>query len=302
MSHTPTLLQQLRSFCFENKINNIQTAIEYFAVFGGMGWQIDSSQPIETLIETKILNNYRYIHADITALTHNQHHKLLSALAMGNQQEHSAFRKVALPRKKGEEAIDFLVEQEILRLHNSVEPPFDTREVVSDKLHFIRPFMRFWFGFISPYYQSIKEGDYREFRSIWSHHKQSFSNLIYQQLLIQQLKIQTTHDSFQRIAQYWDKSIQIDIVGKYKSGRRIAGACHFAQSKASKKELNKLQQKIKDAKLESDEWLIFSKSKFSSELKKEKSNGVRLLSPKSLTPLIANLTPKDAIEVEGKRY
>jgi len=302
MSHNPTLLQQFRSFCFENSIDDIEVAIEYFAVFGGMGWSVDASIPIESLIKNKVLNNYRYIHADITALTHNQHHKLLSALALGNQQEHSAFRKVNIPRERGEEAVDFLLDKNILTMQNSIEPPFDKDEIVSDKLYFHRAFMRFWFSFISPYYQKIKEGNYSEFETIWNHNKSSFSNFIYQQLLIELLKKQSDEAKIERIGAYWDKRIEIDIVAKYQSGKRMAGACHFAKSKASKKELSKLEQKADNAKLEIDEFVIFSKSKFSSELKKEKNNGVQLFTPKSLAPLLENLSKKDKIQVEGKRY
>jgi len=302
MSYHSTMLQQFRSFCFENSINDIEVAIEYFALFGGMGWRVDSTTAIESLIQTKVLDNYRYIHADITAITHNQHHKLLSALALGNQQEHSAFRKVGITRERGEEAVDFLIDKKILTLQNSIEPPFDKEEIVSDKLYFNRPFMRFWFTFISPYYKGIKEGDYREFETIWSNNKERFSNPIYQQLLIELLKLQSGEDKIERIGSYWDKRVEIDILAKYQSGRRMAGACHFAKSKANKKELSKLQQKADEAKLEIDEFVIFSKSKFSSELKKEKSNGVRLLTPKSLSPLIENLSKKDLIRVEGKRY
>ncbi|MEA2028504.1 MAG: ATPase, partial [Campylobacterota bacterium] len=38
MSYSSTLLQQFRSFYFQNSFNDIEVAIEYFAVFGGMGW------------------------------------------------------------------------------------------------------------------------------------------------------------------------------------------------------------------------------------------------------------------------
>ncbi|MEA2027808.1 MAG: DUF234 domain-containing protein, partial [Campylobacterota bacterium] len=229
-------------------------------------------------------------------------HKLLSALALGNQQEHSAFRKIGLPREKGESAVDFLLDKDILTLQNSIEPPFNKDEAVSDKLYFNRPFMRFWFTFISPYYKGIKEGDYGEFENVWSNNKQLFSNFIYQQLVIELIKSQSVEDKIERIGVYWDRGVEIDIVAKYQSGRRMAGVCHFAKSKANKKELSKLQQKIDVAKLEIDEFVIFAKSKFSSELKKEKSNGVRLLTPKSLAPLLANLSKKDLMRVEGKRY
>jgi hypothetical protein len=35
MSKHPTLLQQFRSFCFQNNTTDFEKAVEYFAVFGG---------------------------------------------------------------------------------------------------------------------------------------------------------------------------------------------------------------------------------------------------------------------------
>ena len=94
MSNHPTLLQQFRSFCYQNNATDLEQAIEYFAVFGGMGWTVDFSKSIDELIETKVLNNYRYIHGDLTKITHSKpmYHAMLSAIAIGDRREYSAFK------------------------------------------------------------------------------------------------------------------------------------------------------------------------------------------------------------------
>ncbi|MCD6211764.1 MAG: ATPase, partial [Sulfurovum sp.] len=96
MSKHPTLLQQFRSFCYQNSATDFEQAIEYFAVFGGMGWKVDFSKSIDELIETKVLNNYRYIHGDLTKITHSKptYHAMLTAIATGDRREYSAFKKV----------------------------------------------------------------------------------------------------------------------------------------------------------------------------------------------------------------
>jgi len=50
-----TLLEQFRSFYFRNYPDDMEIQIEYFALFGGLGWDIDTSKPITQLIESVIL-------------------------------------------------------------------------------------------------------------------------------------------------------------------------------------------------------------------------------------------------------
>ena len=168
MSNHPTLLKQFRSFCFQNNATEIEQAIEYFAVFGGMGWSVDMSKPLDELIEEKVLANYRYIHGDITKITQSNksYHSLLTALASGDRREHSAFKRANLSRKEGEESAAFLIKFGILARETSQDEPADENEVVSARLVFISPFIRFWFSAISPYYKGIKEGDYLDRKSV----------------------------------------------------------------------------------------------------------------------------------------
>jgi hypothetical protein len=308
MSKYPTLLQQFRSFCYQNNATDFEQAVEYFTVFGGMGWKVDLSKSIETLIETKVLNNYRYIHGDLTKITHSKpvYHAMLSAIATGDRREYSAFKKVNIGREQGEEVIDFLIKDGFLTFDRSVEKPVNEKDNISDKLLFVVPFMRFWFAVISPTYKSIREGDYKEVKERWSHMKANFSILIYDQLVLEMLK-QGFKDAFEgdpivAIGSYWDKNVDIDILIKRKSGTLIAGVSKYARSKANKSELTKLREKCSQAELDVDTFVIFSKNKFSSELKKEKGEKVQLFSLRNLTGLIANLNEKDLLVYTNKKY
>lgn len=304
----PNILEHFRSFCYQNKPSDFEQAVEYFAVFGGMGWGIDFTQSIETLIEQKILANYRYIHGDITKITHSKprYHAMLSAIASGDRREYSAFKRVGIGRKEGEEVIDFLIKDGFLMFDTSVEKPLNANDNISDKLLFITPFMRFWFGVISPMYKSIKEGDYTEVQAHWESIKTEFTIHIYDQLVLEMLK-EGFKESFEgdpivAIGGYWDKNVQIDILIKRKSGTLIAGLCKYSKAKASKNDLAKLKAKSIEASLDVEHFVLFSKNKFSAELKKEKSENLQLFSLRNLTGLIANLSEKDLIEYSNKKY
>lgn len=308
MSKQPTLLEQFRSFCYQNSMTDFERAVEYFAVFGGMGWRVDSSKSIEQLIEEKVLKNYRYIHGDTTLITQSNpvYHSLLSALALGDRREHSAFKRANLKREEGEDAIDFLRDKGLLTLDISIEKPVDEKDHNSDKLLFTQPFMRFWFSSISPYYKSIKEGDYVEVKEKWSHLKHGFSDLIYTQLIMEIVKKSFKDDAkggyIESVGSYWDTNVEIDILAKRKSGKMIAGICKYSKSKANKSDLTKLKEMCAKAELEIDTFVLFSKSKFSSELKKEKGEKLKLLAPRNMASLMADLNKDDLLVHTNKKY
>ncbi len=308
MSNHPTLLEHFRSFCYQNSATDFEQAVAYFAMFGGMGWNVDLSKSLEALIEEKVLENYRYIHGDITRITQSNpvYHSLLSALALGDRREHSAFKRTNLRREQGEEAIDFLVDEGLLKIETSLEKPVDGKDDNSDKLLFEQPFMRFWFSSISPYYKGIKEGDYAEVKARWSHLQHAFGNHIYSQLVMEIVKKSFKDDAnggyIDKIGAYWDRNVEIDLLAKRKSGEMVAGLCKYAKSKASKSDLTKLKQLCQRAELEIDTFVIFSKSKFSNELKSEKGKNLKLLSPRNMMGLMHDLSEKDLLEYSHKRY
>lgn len=304
MSKYPTMLEQFRSFCFQNNATDVEKAVEYFAVFGGMGWRVDTSRPLRELIEEKVLKNYRYIHGDIAKITQSDktHHALLSAIASGDRREHSAFKRADLSRQDGEASVDFLVENGLLIRERSQTQPVDEREEVSDRLLFTLPFLRFWFSTISPFYKGIRDGDYTEVNARLENMAHDFSDHIYHQLVMELVKQSFKEDPVEKVGSYWDKKVEIDILGKTRSGKIFAGACKYSKSKAKKSELTKLKESCAQAELEPDIYILFSKNGFSNELKKEKGAGLRLFTSKSLKSLMENLSEKDLLVNTNKKY
>jgi len=308
MSKHPSLLSQFRSFCYQNKVIDFEKAIEYFAVFGGMGWRVDMTKSLDTLIKNKVLNNYRYIHGDLTKITHSKptYHAMLTAIAIGDRREHSAFKKVNIGREEGEEVIDFLIKDGFLVFDKSVEKPVDEKDGISDKLLFVTPFMRFWFATVSPTYKSIKESEYTEFNKRWDGMKSEFIALIYMQLVRELVSLSFKEafegDPIVSIGSYYDKNVEIDILAKRKSGAMLAGTCKYGKQKVNKSELTKLKEMCKTAELEVETFVIFSKNKFSSEIKKEKEQNVKLFSLRHLAKLMDSLNENDLLEYTNKKY
>ncbi len=308
MVEQPTILELFRSFCYQNNAKDFETAVKYFSVFGGMGWSVDMSKSLDTLIANKVLNNYRYIHGDLTKITHSKptYHAMLTAISTGDRREYSSFKKVNIGREAGEEVIDFLIKDGFLKFDNSVEKPIDEKDNISDKLLFITPFMRFWFAIISPTYKSIKEGDYSEVMKRWEGIRIEFTTLIYEQLLLEFLQLNFKNefegDPIDKIGSYYDKNVEIDILIKCKSGRLLAGTSKHSKQKMNKSELTNLKEKCNKAKLDVDSFILYSKNKFSSELKKQKSENLHLFSLRNISKLMDNLSENDLLVYSNKKY
>jgi len=303
MAKYPTLLEQFRSFYFQNNPKDLEEAIEYFSIFGGMGWDVDTNVPLVNLIESKVLKNYTYIHGDITKVTKSDKvsHALLSGIAMGDRRTHSAFKRGRISRTEGESAIEELCEMGFLNVETSLEGP-PSEEKIDDKLNFAVPFKRFWFSFISPFFKGIKEGDYKEVKERFNNRESGFSNLIFEKLSQELLKKSFKEDPIVEIGSYWDRNVEIDILAKTKSGKIVAGACKYSNTKANKNELTKLKEKCKTAELTPDIYVLFSKSGFSNELKNEKGSDLKLYAFKNFKILVEDLSERDFIECIGKRY
>ena len=304
MAKHPTLLEQFRSFYFQNNPVDMEQAIKYFSVFGGMSWKVDMDVPLEELIETKVLNNYRYIHGDITKITESDRHShlLLSGIAMGDRRTHSALKKARISRSDGEYAMENLFERGLLEAEYSLESPPNGDDNIDEKLNFTAPFMRFWFSFVSPYFKGIRDGDYKESKERFINREQEFSELVFSKLAMEVMKKSFKEDPITEIGSYWDRNTEIDILAKTKSGKIVAGICKNSKSKANKTELTKLKEQCEKAELTADINVVISKNGFSNELKNLKGAELRLFALKNFKSLVEDLNEIDFIECTGKRY
>ncbi len=308
MAKHPTLLQHFRSFAYQNNIKDFDTALEYFSVFGGTGWDVDVSKSVATLIEEKVLSNYEALHENMTRYTHNNglYHMMLNIIALGVNHENDVLKKAKVGKDKGEEAIDYLVSKSLIKFDLSVEKPLKADGGKSDRILFDLPFMRFWFAMISPNYQSISEGDYDEFAQKWHKIRGNFSILLSNLLLLELLKetfnAKSEKDPIVKIGSYYDKKLEIDILAIRKSGDMIAGACKYSETPAKSNMMHTLIEKCQKAELEISDYVLFSKNGFTPEVEALKEKEVILLSGVDFSSLLDNLTQDDLLVYKNKKY
>jgi len=308
MSKRPTLLQHFRSFAYQNNIKDFDKALEYFTVFGGTGWELDTSKSVDALIKEKVLSNYEALHESMTRYTHNNglYHMVLSIIALGVNHENDVLKKAKVGRDKGEEAIDYLVSKSLIKFDLSVEKPLNEGGGKSDRVLFDLPFMRFWFAMISPNYQSISQGNYDEFTQKWNKIRDNFSILLSNLLLLELVKetcnTKYENDPIVKIGSYYDKKVEIDILAVRKSGNMVAVACKYSKEPAKSNMMHTLIEKCTKAELEISDYMLFSKNGFTSEVEALKEKEVILLSGTELSSLLDNLSKDDLLVYTNKKY
>lgn len=286
-----SLIEQFQIFCETNNPKDIQTALNYFAVFGGLDVKIDINKPLRTLIIRHILDEYYEIQDYISKLTKNSapYHKILTGIALGDRRVNSAFKRADIEYDEGIKSIYELEELNIIQTETSMDfltNRFEENEA-ADKLLFTAPFLRFWFAFVSPLYRGIARQEYDECFEKFNNYQNEFMDLIFEQLCHEYVKIVFKDDEIEEIGRYWDEDKnEINLLAQAKNGKIIVGSCKYTNSKMKKTELHRLQELCKKLEIVPDEVVFFSKNGFTNELKALKGQGLRLFSVKSLKGLV----------------
>jgi len=269
----------------------METAVNYFAIFGGLDIKIDMSKPLRSLIIRHILNDYDLLQEKIAKLTNNSapYNKVLTGIALGDRRTNSSFKRADVEYEEGMQIIYELEELEIISTETSMDFLTNTFEEneVADKLLFKSPFLRFWFAFVSPLYRGVKKGDYDECIERFNNYQLEFMDLIFEQLCHEYIKFTFVDDEIEEIGRYWDDKLEIDLLAQTVSGRIIIGSCKYTNTKVKKSEINRLKEICEELELVPDYVVLFSKAGFSNEVKGEKGEALKLFTVKSLKALIS---------------
>ena len=306
---TSMLLRQFRSFHVRHFPDDMERLIEYFAVFGGLGWEIDIDAPLETLITDIVLENYGHLYNEIArrATEDRSYHRLLSAVAIGDRRMYSAFRRAGMNEAKGGQVLGYLRDAGILEMEYSREaPPVRDypkqklkREVarhrISHKARFTSPFLRFWFYFIAPMHRDIEQGRYDAVLERFQERHQAFTGFVFEELSNLFLERMHQEDPIVDSGSYWDRQVEIDIFAQTSNGRTIVGECKWTNHKVNKSELTKLLGKCESVELQPDVVALFCKRGFSKELEQMKGADLELYSAKDFEWLLQGVTSQELI-------
>ena len=304
------LLEQFRSFYFRNYPDDMELQIEYFSVFGGLGWDIDTSKPIQELIESTILENFDILNQKMQELTLNEpnNKRLLRALAVSDRRIFSAFKRAGLNNGNGGAALNYLQEKGLITLEYSREEPAKSlksnsklkREVarhrISHKVLFTQPFVRFWFYFIAPHTKDILQNNYENLFADFALRQNSYTSLVFEELSEILLNYRIRDSQILSSGSYWDANIEIDILTVTDDEKTYVAECKWTNHKVTKKELHKIEQKCEKLNLQPTQIALFCKSGFSKELLTLQGKDLALFSSEDFKALLKNNSKDSLIE------
>jgi hypothetical protein len=203
---------------------------------------------------------------------------LLVSVARGDGKFYSVLRKAKLSEHVGKNLVDELVSLGILtieytresplRIHPKNKLPKEQRSYrIQDKLRFVHPFMRFWFGFVSYYKNDLVLGIEKNFIANFRQHYERLRSLVYEQLCNDLLlEYYENKETIISSGSYWNVYSEFDILAITKSKKIILGECKYKDRTVCKNELTKLKMKAAESGIKVDVYALFSKSGFSKEL------------------------------------
>jgi len=268
----------------------METAINYFSVFGGLDIKVDTTKPLGKLIERHILDAYYDLHDEIDKMikADNVGYKILSGIALGDRRINSSFKRADAEYDEGIKLIQTFCEKEVIFEETSIDHltnKFEQNDS-ADKLLFVSPFLRFWFAFVSPLYRGVKREEYGEVYERFDNRKQEFMDLIFEQLSHEYIKVMFKDDEIEEVGRYWDSENEINLLAETATGKVIVGSCKYNNSKVKKNEINKLREVCQKLEIVPDYVVLFSKSGFTNEVKSLKNESLKLFTVKSLKALL----------------
>ena len=304
------LLNQFRSFYLRNYPDDMEMQIEYFAVFGGLGWDIDTSRPMVSLIEELILENFSTLNQKIEMLTlkESSNKRLLRALAIGDRRIFSAFKRAGLHNGVGGAALNYLQDKGLISIEYSREEPARSlnpkhklkrsiaRHRISHKVLFTQPFIRFWFYFIAPHTKDILEKNYDKLFEDFAVKQNSYTSLVFEELSEVLLNYHIRDSQILSSGSYWDANVEIDILTVTDDEKLYVGECKWTNHQVNKKELHKLQEKCERLDIEPTQIVLFSKRGFSKELEGQRSKDLALYSSEDFSALVKNISKEELLD------
>ena len=304
------LIEQFRSFYFRNYPNDMETQIEYFALFGGLGWDIDTSKPTVVLIQELILENFELLNEKIRELTLGEQNnkRLLRALAIGDRRIFSAFNRAGLNNGNGGAALNYLQEKGLVSIEYSREEPARSlkpntklkrsvaRHRISHKVLFSQPFIRFWFYFITPHTKDILQNDYTSLFKDFQTKQNSYTSLVFEELSEVLLNYHIRDAQILSSGSYWDAKIEIDILTVTDNEKIYVGECKWTNHKVNKKEFHKLNEKCQKLNIVPSQITLFSKRGFSKELMSMQGKELALYSCEEFRVLLKESSKEGLIE------
>lgn len=259
----------------------MQELIEFYSIFGSLNIELTPDNGLLVNVKKVYIDNYDSI-KDTFIFSHDKNtqsliEKVLYRLSIGDRKRFSIYKKEDISQPKGKQIYKILYDLDIIYEEESRESSFKKigqKNIkkhlrgykIENKIHFRDEATRFWFRFIAPNVQLIKNSNFDKISQIIKKHIEEHISLTYELLCLELIKKEFSGNGITSSGSYWSKNSEIDILVKTENKEVIVGESKWKNSKICKSVFNSLKTKAKFANLHPTRYALFSKSGFSNEV------------------------------------
>ena len=291
--------------------NNIQEAIENYLVFEGLesrlsgGFGFDKNLSVVENIQHLLTSaNVCELEAQYIFFAEEEHTRgsqtLLHLFAKGDRRLQSTIKKANI--KNARHIVQTLIEQKIIYIEPTRErlPTKDKNQKrkknlrqysAEDKIKFVNNFDRFWFFFVKPYANDIKQERTQEFYTHLHKYLSQFLSFGFEHwindLIIHRVILKDILKGILQSAGYWNKYTEFDILACAQKGEIVLGECKWTSRPVCQHDLNKLLYKSHKTGIPTKYFVFFSKSGFSKGLLKQRGEYFIFLGLEELHEVLA---------------
>lgn len=267
--------------------------IEYHAVFSGLNTddRILYCSDIFEAIKLAILEKYEILKDKFLYFEDNTLQNLseifLIKLANGDRKFFTLLQNAQIPRIKGNQIHNALQDLDVIHTELSREEPFKSNKQkikkylrkyrIENKLHFSKSFFRFWYSFIAPNLDLIKQNKHDDLLEIIRFDFDKFVSLGFENLGYDLALNVLNERKTLEFASFWKRNIELDMLFYTQENELIVGEVKYKDTRVCKNILNIIKNKCKKLNLTPDKVILISKSGFSKELKMLENENLILL-------------------------
>ena len=216
--------------------------------------ELNLFEDIETIMNNQFVQSFGSMEELVSPgyLLESPYREILIAIARGDGKLSNVFRRSHIGDGLGGELISDLVELGILVIEQSRQAPLRRHPKhaikkqlrgyrIQHKVRFVKPYYRFWFGFVEPYRAELSRGGGDRFFENFSQHKDRAVSLVFEQLsnILLNQKF-SDQDPIISSGGFWDHHSEFDLLSVTQRGSIILGECKYTSRSVCKNELKKL--------------------------------------------------------------
>ena len=259
---------------FNNK--SIQDLIELYSITGGIPKYIlslDGDKSALYNIKNNIFDKNNYLYSEPKFLLQEEvndlsrYFSILNAISIGHTKMSAISSYLQINAGGLSPYISKLIDLDILEKEVPITENIENTKKVLYKIK--DNYLKFWFSYVYPYQSYLEIENLTYIKNKIENEFDLYVSKIYEDLARESIW-ENTPFPLLKVGRWWDKEIEIDIVGLGENNKIVFGECKYSKKLIGLNILNELKEKSKKVIWNNDKreeyYILFSKSGFSEDL------------------------------------